>query len=109
MPRVAALLALAGGSLVLATLAPAQPPATATIRLFQFQPSRLEVAAGRRVTWTNQDQIEHTVTSGTPEKPDGRFDVRLEGQGATGSVELGAPGVYPYFCRRHQSIRGEVW
>jgi plastocyanin len=48
------------------------------------------------------------VTSGTPEQRDGRFEVPLDGRGATGSVELREPGTYPYFCRRHQSMRGEI-
>jgi plastocyanin len=43
-----------------------------------------------------------------PEQPDGRFDVRLDGKGAAASVELREPGVYPYFCRRHQAMRGEI-
>ena len=84
------------------------PAATAAIRVFQFQPGALEVRPGTRVTWTNQDDITHTVTSGTPGSPDGRFDVPLDGQGATGSATFSAPGVYPYFCARHTSMRGEV-
>jgi plastocyanin len=51
--------------------------ATAAVRIFQFQPGALEVRAGTRVTWTNQDDIAHTVTSGQPGNPDGRFDVQL--------------------------------
>jgi plastocyanin len=82
--------------------------ASATIRVFQFQPGALEVRAGTRVTWTNQDDITHTVTSGAPGSPDGRFDVPLTGKGASGSATFTAPGVYPYFCARHQSMRGEV-
>ncbi|HEX2500804.1 MAG TPA: plastocyanin/azurin family copper-binding protein [Methylomirabilota bacterium] len=82
--------------------------ANATIRVFQFQPSAVEVRAGARVTWTNQDDITHTVTSGAPGSPDGRFDVPLAGKGASGSATFAAPGVYPYFCARHQSMRGEV-
>jgi plastocyanin len=82
--------------------------ATATIRVFQFQPGALEVRAGTRVTWTNQDDIPHTVTSGAPGSPDGRFDVRLAGKGESGDATFTDPGVYPYFCSRHQSMRGEV-
>ena len=82
--------------------------ASAAIRVFQFQPGALEVRAGTRVTWTNQDDITHTVTSGAPGSPDGRFDVRLAGKGASGSATFSDPGVYPYFCTRHQSMRGEV-
>jgi plastocyanin len=80
----------------------------AAIRLFQFQPGALEVRVGTRVTWTNQDDITHTVTSGMPGSPDGRFDVALGGKGTTGSATFAQPGVYPYFCTRHQSMRGEV-
>jgi plastocyanin len=82
--------------------------ADAAIRVFQFQPGALEVRAGTRVTWTNQDDITHTVTSGLPGSPDGRFDVRLDGRGTSGSATFTDPGVYPYFCTRHPSMRGEV-
>jgi plastocyanin len=78
------------------------------VRVFQFRPGPLEIRAGSRVTWTNQDDITHTVTSGTPERRDGRFDRRLEGQGAAATVEFTAPGIYPYFCQRHPSMRGEI-
>ena len=81
---------------------------SASIRVFQFQPGALEVRLGTRVTWTNQDDITHTVTSGMPGSPDGRFDVQLDGKGMTGSATFTAPGVYPYFCARHTSMRGAV-
>jgi len=79
-----------------------------TVRLFQFKPGTLEVKAGTQVTWTNQDDIEHTVTSGTPDKRDQRFGDRLPGKGQTITVEFSTSGVYPYFCERHQSMRGEI-
>jgi plastocyanin len=87
--------------------AAATPPQVG-IHIFQFRPGQLEVKAGTRVTWTNQDEITHTVTSGTPERRDGRFDQRLEGRGAAATVEFANPGVYPYFCGRHPSMRGEI-
>jgi len=104
----------AGAVLVLAlgvavpALSQSGAAAPAAIRVFQFQPGALEVRAGTRVTWTNQDDITHTVTSGRPGSPDGRFDVRLTGKGTSGSATFADPGVYPYFCTRHQSMRGEV-
>ena len=82
--------------------------ASAEVRVFQFQPGALEVRAGSRVSWTNRDDIAHTVTSGTPGSPDGRFDLRLAGKGAIGSAVLAEPGLYLYFCTRHPSMRGEV-
>jgi plastocyanin len=81
---------------------------TATIRVFQFQPGTLEVRGGSRVTWLNEDDITHTVTSGVPGRPDGRFDIELSGKGTRGSALLSEPGAYPYFCGRHPSMRGEV-
>jgi plastocyanin len=101
-------LALAAGALVLAAAGPARSEQRVTVQLFQFKPGQIEVKAGTRLTWTNQDDITHTVTSGTPARRDRRFEVPLDGRGATGSVRLERPGVYPYFCSRHQSMRGEI-
>ena len=99
----AAVMAAAGG-----LGAADQPPEAVTVQLFQFKPGQAEVAAGAHVTWTNQDEITHTVTSGTPEQRDGRFRAVLDGKGATAAVDLSEPGVYPYFCERHQSMRGQI-
>ncbi|HWU40060.1 MAG TPA: plastocyanin/azurin family copper-binding protein [Candidatus Acidoferrum sp.] len=79
-----------------------------TIHTFQFSPTPLEVQAGTRVTWMNQDDITHTITSGVPGKQDGGFDSRLDGKGSTFSYTFTQPGTYPYYCNRHQSMRGEV-
>jgi plastocyanin len=78
------------------------------VRLFQFTPGRLDVARGVEVTWTNRDEIRHTVTSGAPGQPDGRFTAALDGRGTTARVRFGEPGVYPYFCDRHQAMRGAI-
>ncbi|HZE36311.1 MAG TPA: plastocyanin/azurin family copper-binding protein [Candidatus Eisenbacteria bacterium] len=88
--------------------APAGSEQGVTIQTFQFKPTPIEVPAGAKVSFTNQDDITHTVTSGTPDSPDVKFRHRLEGKGATATVELGKPGVYPYFCERHRSMRGEI-
>jgi plastocyanin len=61
-----------------------------------------------RITGTNQDDITHTVTSGTLEKRDGPFSAQLAGKGATATVEVKESGTYPYFCERHNSMRGEI-
>jgi len=79
-----------------------------SIRLFRFRPAEIDVAAGTKVTWTNKDDILHTVTSGTPDAPAGGFTRRLDGKGAAASVEFSRPGVYPYFCERHPAMRGEI-
>jgi plastocyanin len=78
------------------------------IRLFQFTPGRLHVARGDDVTWTNRDDIHHIVISGTPERPDGRFTAALDAAGTTVRVRFGEPGVFPYFCDRHEAMRGAI-
>jgi plastocyanin len=79
-----------------------------TIQLFQYQPAQLEIKAGTTVTWVNQDDIQHTVTLGTPENPNGAVNLSLSGKSATASFTFDRPGEYEYFCDRHQSMRGRI-
>jgi plastocyanin len=95
--------------------------ATVTVKLFAFEPASLEVEAGTEVTWTNEDNILHTVTSGkpgddldmsgaaaNPPKPDGLFDGKLDGKGATFSFTFDEPGTYTYYCDIHREMHGEI-
>jgi plastocyanin len=103
--------------------AAADEPATTTVELrsFAFQPGRLEVEAGTTVEWTNDDDILHTVTSGTPAEqgvpgvtadtppmPDGRFELALDGADASGRFTFETPGTYSYFCAIHTAMTAEV-
>jgi len=93
---------------VTALVIAAAPESAVSVQLFTFRPGRLDVTPGTRVRWTNQDDIRHTVTSGTPDRPDRAFDFPLAGKGASGEVEFGRLGVFPFFCERHPAMRGEV-
>src|SRR5262249_31780810 len=109
--RAYELIAVAGIAVVVAGAAlhaTGETKPEVTIRLFAFRPSPQTVATGTPVTWLNQDEIRHTITSGKPDKPDGRFSLDLNGKGTSGTVEFKQAGVYPYFCERHQSMRGEI-
>jgi plastocyanin len=97
----------------IAAPSPAAPAAAGsspvTVRQFQFMPAELVVKAGRAVTWTNEDDILHTATSGgTPGTPDGQFDGPMDGRGKSFSHTFSQPGRYPYFCNRHNSMTGTV-
>ena len=85
-----------------------QPVDAVVINTFMFKPSPLQVSVGATVTWTNQDQIDHTVTSGTPKHATDAFDGTLPHQGATFRTTFSKPGTYPYFCRIHNVMRGEI-
>ncbi len=96
--------------------------ANVSIEHVAFQPARLEIARGTTVTWKNLDaEVTHTATSGmagdkgvpgldngTPPRPDGTFDGSMEDAGATFSFTFDEPGTFPYFCRVHQSMTGEI-
>jgi plastocyanin len=82
--------------------------ATVEVRTFQFRDKAIEIPVGTRVVWTNQDQIEHTVTSGAPDSTNGVFNAKLAGPGATFSFTFTKAGTYRYFCDRHHFMRGEI-
>jgi len=83
-------------------------PATVTIKTFAFGPRTIQVAAGTTVVWINRDDIEHTITSGAPDRPDSAFDHTLATKGATASVRFDTAGTWSYFCTRHSFMRGEI-
>ncbi len=96
------------GLLATGGAAAAQQKAAADIKLFQFQPGTIEVRAGTTVEWTNRDDIEHSVTSGTPNAPAGDFDSGFFTRGGSYAFTFTKPGTYSYFCRRHPSMTASV-
>ena len=75
------------------------------VKLFQFQPAQLQVKLGTTVTWVNQDEILHTVTL---DDKAGGFDTPLDGKGKSFSFRFIQPGVYRYYCDRHEHMRGQI-
>ncbi len=97
-------LGLTIGALALAVVAAvglARVSAGVSVHVFQFQPGTVDVDAGEPVTWTNGDDIEHTITAGQPEQRSALFDLRLPGRGASATFTFTEPGGYHYFCGRH--------
>ncbi|MDQ1438820.1 MAG: hypothetical protein QOK43_2449 [Acidimicrobiaceae bacterium] len=99
----------------------AEPAATvAHVKVFAFRPTPLKVPAGSKVTWINDDDITHTVTSGTrtyepgdtgkvvSTQKDGQFDMALEGAGKKGSFTFAKAGTFHYFCDRHPGMEADV-
>jgi plastocyanin len=101
-----------------ATTAPAGT--SVVIDTFMFSPKALHVKVGATVTWTNHDNILHTVTSGTREyepgdsghvtatHKDGMFDMQLDGKGATAKFTFTKAGTFHYFCDRHPGMEADV-
>jgi len=82
-----------------------EPGAHVTIKFFQYQPGRIQVMAGTTVTWINDDGIFHTVTA---EKKASGFDAPLDSKGKSFSFTFSQPGIYTYYCERHEHMRGEI-
>jgi 3',5'-cyclic-AMP phosphodiesterase len=74
-----------------------------TIDNFSFSPATTSVPVGTTVTWTNRDDIPHTVVSteqkfkSHPLDTDDRFSYRFD-----------AAGSYKYFCSIHPKMTGQV-
>jgi plastocyanin len=79
--------------------------AAAGIENFTFTPAVLAVPAGARVTWTNHDDIPHTVTSAATPRlfHSGPLDT-----GDTFAFTFDAAGTYKYFCALHPHMQGTV-
>jgi nitrite reductase (NO-forming) len=77
-----------------------------------FGPSTITVKVGTTVTWTNTDDMLHTVTSGmssgTVGTPDGTFDSGFILPGGTWSYTFTTAGEFPYFCTPHPWMVGKV-
>jgi plastocyanin len=104
MPVMIAMLLLIGGSS--SARAEDQPSAaTAEVKIdnFSFAPQTLTVAVGTTVTWTNRDDIPHTVVS-----TDGVFKSKVRDTDEKFSYTFAKAGTYPYFCSIHPKMTGKV-
>jgi len=79
--------------------------ATVTIDNFSFAPETLTVAAGTKVTFTNRDDIPHTVVS-TAHPP--AFRSSPLDTGDSFSFTFAAAGSFPYFCSLHPHMQGTI-
>jgi plastocyanin len=69
---------------------------------FVFEPAQLTVKAGQTVTWTNRDDIPHTVVCA------GKFRSKTMDTDGTFTFTFTAPGDYKYFCSLHPHMTGMV-
>lgn len=81
---------------------------TVEARNIDFEPADIEVEVGTTVTWTNEDIVNHTVTSGPAGDPDGVFDEPLASGGDDVTVTFDEPGTFAYHCDLHRNMVGSV-
>ena len=68
-----------------------------------FTPGTITISVGTTITWTNKDNVIHTVTSGTPGNASGFFNSGNMSQGATFTYTFDTAGTYEYYCIPHSS------
>lgn len=76
---------------------------TVTIEGMAFSPASLTVKAGTTVTWTNNDNMPHTVTA-----DNNSFTSKTLNKGDTYTHQFSAAGTYPYHCEVHPAMKATV-
>jgi plastocyanin len=86
---------VAGGSARAATIA-------VSIDNFTFAPMELKLKVGDTVTWTNHDDIPHTVVSA------GKFRSKTLDTDDSFAFTFTTAGDYKYFCSLHPHMTGMI-
>src|SRR5689334_5743091 len=83
--------------------AKAAPPSVASVQIanFTFKSQVLTVKPGTTVSWTNADDIPHTVVS-----KDGLFKSKVLDSGDHFSFTFAKAGQFGYFCSLHPHMTG---
>ena len=84
---------------------PAPAPAGNNVAMasMKFGPAVLTVKAGTTVTWTNNDNMVHTVTA-----DDGNFTSGDLNYGDTYSHTFSTAGTFAYHCTYHAAMKASV-
>ena len=98
----------AGAPLLTSTpaLAAAPSPSGPMVKIdnFTFGPAAITVKVGTTVTWTNNDDIPHTVVS----TDHATFKSKVLDTDQSFSFTFTEIGEYPYFCSLHPHMTGKV-
>ncbi len=100
------LIVLSGGAAALTPASIAVPaPAGPKVNIdnFTFTPATLTVGVGTTVTWTNRDDIPHTVMA-----TDRSFKSKVMDTDGVFAFTFTKPGTYGYFCSLHPHMVGTV-
>ena len=95
--------AVAGRATASAQSTPETMDVMVKIDNFTFGPAELTVKAGTTITWTNRDDIPHTVVSS-----DKAFKSKVLDTDETFSSTFQTPGTFSYFCSIHPKMTGKV-
>ena len=98
-------IAFVTGAALACVIAPSVAQNTAvpvTIDNFVFEPARVTVKVGTTVTWTNHDDIPHTVVSA------GKYRSKTMDTDDSFSFTFTSACDYKYFCSLHPHMTGMI-
>jgi nitrite reductase (NO-forming) len=74
-----------------------------------YDPTSAKVKTSTTITWTNDDTLPHTVTSGNADTgPSGEFDSGIVMGGSSFTHTFDKAGSFDYFCALHPYMTGQV-
>jgi plastocyanin len=101
------LIARSASALLIAVAIAASPAKAANVTVkidnFTFNPQTIKVKVGDTVTWTNADDIPHTVTSKTS-----AFRSKALDTDDQFTFTFTTPGSFEYFCSLHPHMTGSI-
>ena len=89
---------------------PVPPPPTVTITVHPvgFDPPAVTTTVEGNIIWSQGDAKAHTITSGDPGKPDGKFESGPLAKGSSFTLVLHTAGTYHYFDKNFPTLSGQI-
>jgi plastocyanin len=102
---VAACGKMGSGNLNSVTPAVVQPATTAAVKIngYAFHPGTLKIKVGTTVKWTNEQNLDHTVTANN-----GSFNSGHLAPGHSFTHTFKSAGKFPYHCMIHTFMKATV-
>jgi plastocyanin len=76
---------------------------TVKIYMYAYEPDKLTVKAGTRITFKNMDQTAHTATALNE-----KFDTGTINPGQSKTIVVKKAGTYPYHCLFHEFMTASL-
>lgn len=76
----------------------------ASIENFAFKPSEIKIKVGSNITWTNYDNVPHTITSDSGDE----LNSQLLSTNQVYSHTFNQKGIFTYHCTPHPYMKGTV-
>jgi plastocyanin len=93
-----------GGKATPAETTPAEGAATVKMQSIQFDPKEITVKVGEKITWTNEDSVDHDVVADSGAS----FRSDVFGKGGTFEFTPTKAGEITYECTLHPGMDGTI-